>query len=146
MKKIVFLVLIVALTACSALGGSEYSRNQKKWQDANITHYRFNLFVGCFCAFSQDMPLVIEVKDGEVVSMGYQTGNPLNEGDREYFSRFATIDRLFLGLEEALDQADRVTVTYQPTYGFPVEVNIDLIEQAADDELYFTVSAFEALP
>lgn len=146
MKKIVFLVLIVALTACSALGGSEYSRNQKKWQDANITHYRFNLFVGCFCAFSQDMPLVIEVKGGEVVSMEYQTGNPLNEGDREYFSRFATIDRLFLGLEEALDQADRVTVTYQPTYGFPVEVNIDLIEQAADDELYLTVSAFEALP
>jgi hypothetical protein len=37
-------------------------------------------------------------------------------------------------------------VTYDATYGFPTEMSIDFIKEAADDELYFTVSGFEALP
>jgi len=147
MKKFLLLFLAIVLTACSGLGQSEFERSQQKWQDANISHYRFNLFVGCFCAFTQDMPLVIEVKDGEVVSMEYQSGNPIDEGSREYFSTFASIDRLFSELEVDLaGEADEVTVTYDATYGFPAEVSIDFIKEAADDELYFTVSGFEALP
>ena len=148
MKRMVLLLLAVILAACSALGqGDDFSRNQKKWQDAGITHYRFNLFVGCFCAFTENMPLVIEVKDGEIVSMEYQTGNPLDDGSREYFSSFATIDRLFAELEGVLHgEADKVIVTYDPAYGFPVELNLDFIEEVADDELYLTVSGFEALP
>ena len=147
MKKSLILLLVIILTACSGIGQSDFSRNQQKWQDANISHYRFNLFVGCFCVFSQDMPLVIEVKDGEIVSMEYQTGNPLDDGNREYFSKFATIDRLFSELEVDLaGEADEVTVIYDSTHGFPTEISIDFIKQAADDELYLTVSGFEALP
>jgi hypothetical protein len=147
MKKSLILLLVIILTACSGIGQSDFSRNQQKWQDANISHYRFNLFVGCFCVFSQDMPLVIEVKDGEIISMEYQTGNPLDDGNREYFSKFATIDRLFSELEVDLaGEADEVTVTYDSTHGFPTEISIDFIKEAADDELYLTVSNFEALP
>jgi hypothetical protein len=147
MKKSLILLLVIILTACSGIGQSDFSRNQQKWQDANISHYRFNLFVGCFCVFSQDMPLIIEVKDGEIVSMEYQTGNPLDDGNREYFSKFATIDRLFSELEVDLaGEADEVTVTYDSTHGFPTEISIDFIKEAADDELYLTVSNFEALP
>jgi len=147
MKKLLLLFLAIALTACSGLGQSDFSRNQQKWQDANISHYRFNVFVGCFCAFTQDMPLVVEVKDGEVVSMEYQTGNPIDDSNREYFSKFATIDRLFSELEADLGgEADNVTVTYDSTHGYPTEISIDFITEAADDELYLTVSAFEALP
>jgi hypothetical protein len=36
-------------------------------------------------------------------------------------------------------------VTYDPTYGFPTEINIDFIEFAMDDELYLSVSGFEPL-
>ena len=147
MKKSLILLLVIILTACSGIGQSDFSRNQQKWQDADISHYRFNLFVGCFCVFSQDMPLVIEVKDGEIISMEYQTGNPLDDGNREYFSKFATIDRLFSELEVDLaGEADEVTVTYDSTHGFPTEISIDFIKEAADDELYLTVSNFEALP
>jgi len=147
MKKSLILLLVIILTACSGIGQSDFSRNQQKWQDANISHYRFNLFVGCFCVFSQDMPLVIEVKDGEIVAMEYQTGNPLDDGNREYFSKFATIDRLFSELEVDLaGEADEVTVIYDSTHGFPTEISIDFIKEAADDELYLTVSNFEALP
>ena len=147
MKKLLFLFLVLVLTACSALGQSDFSRNQQKWQDANISHYRFNLFIGCFCIFTQDMPLIIEVKDGEIISMEYSTGNPLDDSNREYFTKYATIERLFSELEADLGgEADEVTVTYDATYGFPTEVSIDYIKEAADDELYFTVSGFEALP
>ena len=147
MKKLLFLFLALALAACSALGQSDFSRNQQKWQDADVSHYRFHLFISCFCIFTQDMPLVIEVKDGEVVSMEYQNGNPIDEGSRELFNKYATIDRLFSELEAALGgEAEEVTVKYDSTHGFPVELNIDFIKQAADDELYLTVSDFEPLP
>ena len=147
MKKLILLFLAIVLTACSALGQSDVERNRQMWQDAGISHYRFNLFIGCFCMYTQDMPLIIEVKNGEAISMEYQSGNDIDEGSREYFNTFATVDRLFSELEADLGgEADEVTVTYDPTYGFPTEVNIDRIKEAADDELYLTVSGFEVLP
>jgi len=159
MKNLLVLLTIFAfvLAACStgaqAVGDptqesqSEIERNKEKWQDANITHYRFNLNISCFCVFTQDMPLVIEVMDGEVVSMEYQNGNPIDATNREFFERFSTIDRIFSELEADLaGAADEVTVTYDPTYGFPVEVTIDYVKEATDDELYLTISDFEVLP
>ncbi len=65
MKKLVLLILAIMLSACSAMQSkSEVDRARDKWQAANISHYRFNLFIGCFCVYTQDMPLIIEVKDG----------------------------------------------------------------------------------
>lgn len=126
MRGILFIVMAIALAACSTPAKSDLERNREKWQDAGISHYRFGLFVGCFCAFNQNMPLAIEVKDGEVVSMEYRSGNPIDEVDREYFAEFATIDRLFTELEAGLGgEADEVTVTYDPSYGFPTQISID---------------------
>ena len=39
-----------------------------------------------------------------------------------------------------------VTAKYDETYGFPTEVTIDFVQEATDDELYLTLSNFEALP
>jgi len=140
-------VITFALVACSLGSQTEIERNREKWQDASISHYRFSLFVGCFCVFSQDMPLAIEVQDGEVVSMEYQSGNDIDATNRELFERYATIDRIFTELEADINgAADEVVVTYDPTYGFPAQVNIDFIKEAIDDELALTVSEFEELP
>jgi FKBP-type peptidyl-prolyl cis-trans isomerase 2 len=99
------------------------------------------------------MPLVMEVKDGEVVSMEYQNGKEIDPTLLELFQRYNTLEKLFAGLEnrflvEGTDQgpAEKVTVTYDETYGFPKEITIDFIEKAIDDELYLTVSEFEVLP
>jgi len=148
MKKLTLLLLALIFAACSA-GGSELSRNQSKWQDVEINHYRFQLNVGCFCLFRSQMPVTVEVQNGEVVSMVDVNGEsfPLDDPMSEFVLKYATIDRLFSELEsDSVREADSLTVNYDPTYGFPTEISIDFIELAADDELYLSVSAFEPLP
>ena len=152
MSKLLLIIIALVLSACSAIAGaagsqSEIEKNKEKWQDAGISHYRYDLNISCFCAFRGDMPLVIEVQDGKVVSMQYQSGKAIEDVNHELFDKYATIDRLIAELEADLNgAADKVTVEYDPTYGFPTKADIDFIEQAIDDELYLTVSNFEKLP
>ena len=149
MRKILFVILAVLLTACASLvgqAGSEVNSDQEKWQNANVSHYRYELSISCFCIFAQDMPLVIEVKDGEVVSMEYKSGKEIDPALLEQFQRYDTIDKIFAELEKAQSEAERVEVTYDETYGFPNQITIDQAQMAADDELYLTISNFEVLP
>ena len=147
MKKLLFIFIALVLAACSMGSQTEIERNKEKWQGAGITHYRFDLTLGCFCVFSQDMPLVIEVQDGEVVSMEYQSGNEIDAANRELFEKYATIDRIFSELETDINgAADEVVVSYDATYGFPEQATIDFVKNATDDELYVTISGFEKLP
>ena len=148
MKKIILIMLVLILAACSA-GGTDFSRNQQKWQDANITHYRFELNISCFCAFRDQMPLTIEVRDGQIVHMATVDGTLVLDTDQnyEFYAPHATIDLLFAELDAALNGgADSVTVTYDATYGFPTEVAIDYSQETADEEMYYSISGFEALP
>lgn len=150
MKKLLFLFLAVILAACTAIGQkSDLERNQQKWQDAKIAHYRFQLNVGCFCAFRDQMPVTVEVKDGQVVAMTNASGQVISETDptAAFVMTYATIDNIFAILRtDEVKNADTVTVTYDPTYGFPVDVSIDYSQQMADEELYLNLSGFEALP
>ena len=153
MKKLILLIAVAALALAACASGasanqnqSELDQNWQKWQDADISHYRYNLAISCFCVFSQDMPLIIEVQDGQVVSMEYTSGNEIDPSSREYFQRFETIDRLFEQLQKDIGgEADEVVVTYNATYGFPEEVKIDYVLEATDDELWLTISDFEPL-
>jgi len=149
MKKLILILLVFILAACSA-GGSELSRNQQKWQDAGISHYRIELNLSCFCAFRDQLPLTVEVKDGEVVSVIDATGIAVSADDPnyQYFVELATIDRLFTELESVTASADagEVIVKYDPTYGYPTEASIDYIKEAIDDELYVSIAGFEKLP
>lgn len=152
MRKLILIVTALVLAACMlaacSLGGqSEIEHNKGKWQDANISHYRYNLFVGCFCVLNEDMPLIVEVQDGKVVSLEYQSGKEIDATNRELFEKYATIDRIFSELEANINgKADEVVVTYDPTYGFPTKADIDMIKKAIDDEVTLTVSNFEKLP
>ena len=161
MKKLLLLILAIVLSGCATIANaseprSEVEQARDKWQAANISHYRFDLALGCFCAFRQDMPLVIEVKDGQVVSMEYQSGKEIEAGNLEYFQRFATIDKLLDeiangfadqgNVDSAGKKADEIKVTYDETYGFPTQVSVDRIKEAIDDELGLTISNFEKLP
>ena len=148
MKKLIFLTLIVFLTACTFGTSTDLEKNRQAWQDSGITHYRFSLNIGCFCAFRDRMPITVEVENGEIVSMVYPDGTLIAATDPNYeiFSRHATIERIFSELEAGLaGGADEVTVTYDSAHGFPSEIYFDYIKAAMDDELSLTVSNFEVL-
>jgi hypothetical protein len=147
MKKIILAALTLILTACSFTASRAYEQNLSKWQDAKINHYRYSLSVGCFCAFREEMPVTVEVLDGEIVSITSVKGTLIDSTDPSYstIEYYATIDRLFSQLKSALDEADEVATTYDPIYGFPTSISIDQIKQAVDDELFITVDHFEIL-
>jgi hypothetical protein len=149
MRKILFVILAILMTGCASLVGQasgDVNSDQAKWEDANVSHYRYELSISCFCIFAQDMPLVIEVKDGEVVSMEYKSGKEIDPALLPEFQRYDTIDKIFAELAKAQTEAERVEVTYDEKYGFPTQVTIDQAQQAADDEIYLTISNFEVLP
>lgn len=151
MKNLFYIITALVLAACSlgnAAGSqSEIEQNKEKWQNANISHYRYNLFVGCFCVFREDMPLIIEVQDGKAVSMEYQSGKEIDAANREVFKKYESIDLIFAEIEAGLNgAADEVIVKYDPTHGFPTEAFLDVVKEAVDDELSLTISNFEVLP
>lgn len=147
MKKLILILFVFILAACSAGGPSS---DRQTWEDANISHYRFDLTLSCFCAFRDRMPLTIEVQDGKVVSMTFADGQavPTDDPNYEFYLTYGTIEKIFERIESALadPEAGEVTVKYDPTFGYPVDAAIDYIELAADDEMYLTVSGFEQLP
>lgn len=148
MKKLLLFVMVLVLSACSALPGSDLSSNRTKWENAGINAYTFQLHIGCFCVFTDRMPLTIEVRDGAVTSMTYSDGTPVAADDplMEYFQRFATIDGLFDELQNGeAATADSVEVSYDATYGFPTQVYVDQIQEAADDEYSLQVSGLTPL-
>jgi hypothetical protein len=137
-------VLVLLLSACS--GGALHS-NREKWDSQAVSHYRFNLSIGCFCPYHEIMPLTIEVKDGQVVSMTDVNGQTVREEFRANFEEAATVERLFAIVEEAASGgADEVKVEYDATYGFPSSISIDYIKEAMDDEISYHVLNFEVLP
>lgn len=152
MRKLIITVMALVLAGCAVMGSalgnrSEIEQHKEKWQDADISHYRYNLFISCFCVFNEDMPLIIEVQDGKVVSMEFQSGKEIDPSLHELFDKYATIDRLFAELEAGLNgAADKAVVEYDPTYGFPTKADIDFVEEVIDEELYLTISNFEGLP
>jgi hypothetical protein len=93
--------------------------------------------------------MTVEVQDGEIVSIVDVNGMAFTSTDpmSEFILKYATIDRIFSELgSDSVQEADKLTVTYDPTYGYPADVVIDFIELAIDDELYLSVSGFEPLP
>ena len=166
MRNVLLIVLAIALTACSGVAteipteiptelpedipsgaAGDLENARQKWQEANVSHYRFNLNMVCFCAFAENMPLVVEVQDGQVTSMEYQNGNEIDTTSLEFFQRYETIDKIFSELEKAAGgEADEVTVSFDDTYGFPEQIDIDFVKEAIDDELVMTISGFEVLP
>ncbi len=148
MKKLFLLVIVFVLAACSAQPSSEFDNNMSKWEKAGISHYRYVLFISCFCPFTEDMPLTIEVKDGVVISMTSSDGTPVSPTDPSYgtYETYSTIDRIFLNLKADLTgEADEVAVTYDSAYGFPLSISVDQIKEAIDDEFYIQITEFVVL-
>jgi hypothetical protein len=148
MKTKIFSLLfavILVLSACS--GGSALQQNRGKWEGQNFDHYRFTVVVTCFCIFA-GAEVTYEVQNGQILNQTVQP-HPDRQIDpaeiNQYYQEYNTIEKVFNFLEQATDEADEVTVEYDPIYGYPIEITIDYAKEAIDDELYLTLSNFEPL-
>ena len=149
MKKQALLVIaLVAMlvSACSPARQTELDRNRALWESQSIRHYRFDLTISCFCVFNDQMPLTIEVQDGQVVSISAAGGADISDF-RDFYSGFDTMEKLFDTIAEAAaGDAQTLEVQYDPTYGFPVSIYVDPEELVADDEVGYDVVNFQILP
>jgi hypothetical protein len=123
----------------------ELERARARWEEHAPVLYEYRLQRSCFCPRSFVRPVRITVSDGVVVAaVDPGTNEPLNPPP----DGFPTIDDLFDEIQDAIDrEADSVDATYDGALGYPVQVFIDWIENAIDDEMAFQVSEYVgALP
>jgi len=92
------------------------------------------------------MPLTIEVRDGQSISISAADGSDVAPY-LDYYSQRDTVEELFGVIESAqAGAADEVTVEYDPESGYPVRISIDYIKQAVDDEVSYQITNLVLLP
>jgi len=112
--------------------------NRWKWIKSAVFDYEVDESLNCFCMISGKHHLVIV--DEQLVSATNNQGQAVtNPG--QYFK---TVDQLFKYIEESLSRnPDKVTITYDNTYGYPTSVYFDFDEKIADEEMGFELSNFQ---
>ncbi len=124
---------------------ADIAPNYQRWNEAGIRDYRFSLMVGCYCPMAAIMPITVEVRDGTVVTLTDANGVEvaLDDAGAGFFMKYTTIDGIYAELTSArFGEADKLTITFDPTYPVPATVSADFIEMAVDDELYLGISGF----
>jgi Family of unknown function (DUF6174) len=118
--------------------------NRELWNRQNISNYRYTLSNSCFCIPDARGPVIIEVRNGQTVSItSVATGQP---ADPQFFQQYNTIPKLFNVIRDAIQrQADNLDVTYNHKLGYPTQINIDYETQIADEELFLTIENFQVL-
>ncbi|WP_341525340.1 DUF6174 domain-containing protein [Nostoc sp. UHCC 0302] len=112
--------------------------NRRLWNRQNISNYRYTFQRNCNCLPKATAPVVIEVRNGVTTSITYaDSGQP---ADIELFRKYNTIPKLFNIIKDAIARkAYNLTVKYDPTLGYPTQINIDYDSQIADDEVFLTI-------
>ncbi|MBD2213700.1 hypothetical protein H6G27_28105 [Nostoc linckia FACHB-104] len=118
--------------------------NRNLWNQQNILNYRYTFSNGCFCIPDARGPVVIEVRNGQTVSItSVATGQPV---DPQFFQNYNTIPKLFNVIQDAINRkASSLNVKYEPRLGYPTQIDIDYNTQIADEEIYLTIENFQII-
>lgn len=110
-----------------------------RWNANRPTNYQFLFDRICFCP--QVDPILVTVNGGEIVSStGQNNGAPTIQP--------LTVDQLFDRIQQALDSKDSriLGLEFERDLGYPIEVSIDQIVGAIDDEVSYKITQFQVLP
>ena len=141
---------LVVAGGCTVIGIDQYGAEREKledarrlWQAQGWDSYAFTLQRLCFCAGGTD-PAEVVVRNNERVSVtDIGTGEPI---PAEFVQYYLTVPELFDFIEDAIDrEAHEIDVSYDPSAGYPVAIQIDYIQNAIDEEMAFEASALRAL-
>ena len=113
---------------------------QERWERSGLADYSYTGAWTCFCPEDYRADTQVAVGDGRVTAV-----SPVapNGGTTPAPERFVPIEGLFALIQDAIAQnAARIEVSYDETYGYPVALFIDYDERMADEEDRFTISSF----
>jgi hypothetical protein len=117
---------------------------RERWEGSGLEAYRTVVNRRCFCGGSPG-PVVVTVTAGGVTK-AYQEApfGAVPTGEARWFP---TVEEAFDMIQKAFDDdAHRVDVRYDPATGAPLDIYIDQIEQAVDEEMRYELTPPEPLP
>jgi hypothetical protein len=124
----------VALGTDDSLAAAESA--QSRWQASGAESYTMDLEILCFCTIGGRFDITVE--NGEAVSVVAQDGRG-DPRDSGLDSVDYTVDGLFdLMVSWTGERADFIIAAFHES-GYPLDVRIDAIENAIDDELTLVV-------
>jgi len=137
---------LVGIAACDEPGDERRDRLNAawdRWGTAAPAEYRFDYRRICFCPVIEE--LRITVADGLVVQVTSRDTGELIPDER--YPDVPTIDGLFVEIDQLI-RADpyHLEVEYDPEYGYPAALEVDIEERMADEEFAYTVREFAVLP
>ncbi len=144
-SRCLILTLVTLGAACAqSPEDSQLASARKRWSDHPVATYSFTWQQGCECLFDMRRPIQITAAAGQIQSAVFvDDGRAVDEQVRRYLT---TIEGVFDKIQAALDQnADQVTVAYDPTLGYPTSVFLDYSMQVADEEFALQISDFTAV-
>lgn len=137
--------LVTLLAGCSFLPGASLSprdealrslaQRQAQWQSSQVDDYTISITRQCFCPATE---LEVTVVDG-VVTAVTKGGEPAAPNDVAGLPK--TVPELFALIAAQPDTA-ALTVEWDPTFGFPTNIQVDPIVNAIDDEFGILVTNF----
>jgi uncharacterized protein DUF6174 len=123
---------------------SELARNRQKWERARLHDYEYDYHRVCFCtqASTEQVHIVVRADRVSTVTRA-RDGLPAITD----FGTWPSVADLFADVQRQIEQkADRLDVTYDPTYGYPKTIAVDVYLQAVDDEFSQLASNLRPLP
>jgi hypothetical protein len=84
--------------------------------------------------------VLVEVRDGTVV-----TARSLQDDLQVMPVRSLTVESVFDAVTEAESRAATVTASYDPDFGYPRTVHVDVDESSIDDEYDFGIESLKVI-
>ena len=147
-RPLLFLVPLALLAGCRLLNSTDpredFDLAFDQWSSQGYGSYSYEVLRSCFCGFpGVGSRVVVVVHEWEpVAAWDADTGEPFTPSE---VRSFPTVEDLFDIAEDAIDRADRFSIRYDDRLGYPVEIDIDYIRDAIDDELYIGSDRLEPI-
>jgi hypothetical protein len=152
LRKMLFLsggiLLLLLVSACGALGGSELDRAEQKWLQQSVASYRINVLSVRSTWHAQTN--TVNVRASQVVDSSAECIPAPAEGGKCQIEAFDPNAYTIPGLFEtararlASDQAKWIKITFDPSNGYPSQISYNN-PNIIDGDWSLRVTAFEVL-
>ena len=150
------LLLAFGVPGCSAwdtyaLARVTLQQNRTKWESQHITHYRMSLDLPWNGDNLGRMPLLVEVKNGRVISVvdahGKRVAAAYDRDTKTYYPDLFSVPGLFAYATQEFDKRPpSVDVSYDPLLGYPTLITVDPYTEPCCEEYSIGADHLQILP